>query len=135
MVLGIAQDRRRARALFKPPRQRRRPKRPYPAPLSQTSLTPGARASYGGQYVTPDQLHRVETSIYNGLLALTKQSDEHRDDVAYRILKQVDENDADLRGNLREMLGATVRDRALGAGLLGVGILLSVAGSVLSTAS
>jgi hypothetical protein len=80
-------------------------------------------------------IQRLEASVANGIIGLRKAVDTERDYLADALHREQVEGDNQLRENLRDVLTGSVTGRLIGAMLLASGILLSVAGSVLSAAS
>jgi hypothetical protein len=80
-------------------------------------------------------VHALGAELANGLLSYVKALDTERDKTTLGILRLVVEGDSELREGLREPLAGGIRSRVAGAILLAAGILLSVAGSVISAAT
>ncbi|MCD6016668.1 MAG: hypothetical protein K0R88_2752 [Solirubrobacterales bacterium] len=80
-------------------------------------------------------MHALGAELANGLLSYVKALDTERDKTTLGILRLVVEGDSELREGLREPLAGGIRSRVAGAILLAAGILLSVAGSVISAAT
>lgn len=81
------------------------------------------------------QLRTLEASVGNVMIKMRKALDEQDDAIAEALYKSQIEGDNELRRRLREVLTGSLTGRAWGAGLLAVGILLGVTGSVLSNFS
>ena len=134
VVVGIVQDRARARQLLARPTRRRRPERQYPAHVS----TPG-RPFGSGLTTTAHELRefrgeveRAMAGIANIIIDLRKAVDQERDDAMDMLREEMAEADSELRDNLRAILEGTGRE-ILGVALLGLGIVLAVAGSIVGT--
>jgi hypothetical protein len=140
VVIGIRDDRRRAERLFAAPIKLRLPKRSYPARMAGSSVATPSWAT-GGFGSRPQMssivrhIQRLEASVANGIIGLRKAVDTERDYLADALHREQVEGDNQLRENLRDVLTGSVTGRLIGAMLLASGILLSVAGSVLSAAS
>jgi hypothetical protein len=64
---------------------------------------------------------------------MRKQLDSELDKVADDLRRETAQSDDQLREELHYVLAGSISDRVKGAGLLGVGIVLAMAGSVVGT--
>ncbi len=84
----------------------------------------------------PEQrISKLEASVGNAIIGLRKALDEQDDLIMESLYKAQVDGDNELRRRLRDVLTGSLTGRAWGAGLLAVGIVLGVAGSVLSNFS
>jgi hypothetical protein len=131
VVREIVGDRRRARQLLTEPCDHQRPERTYPGIVMSNSLSAGE-----GWVATPQpgaRAKRVDdeiASIVNGMIEMKKAVDEERDALEEKLLGEIDKGYDELRADLRDVLVGTYKLRRLGAAALGLGILLSSAGSI-----
>jgi hypothetical protein len=117
VIQGIAADRAQARRLLDPP-PTTSPGRAYPLPPAHGPFSPTS--------VTPAEVARA-------LLKLKRLMDTDLGCAVMRLRQEAEGRDRDLRDGLRYVLVGDVRGRAFGAALLGLGIALSTAGSVVGT--
>ena len=134
----IASDRQRGRRLLRDLETRQPPRRRYPPPTSGSSpLTPQwASSVYGSERQISGIVGRIqglEASVGNALIALKKGTDAELDRAIGGLEQEMARRDADLRDGLRYVLAGSTRERTIGAVLVGVGIVLAAAGSVLGT--
>jgi hypothetical protein len=101
-----------------------------------------SRAASGVPYTSPqnirgvtEDLQRVQARFANELVDLKKATDAELDQAISAVQQDVGERDAELRDGLRYVLAGSVRERAFGAVLLLVGIVLATVGSVLGNLS
>jgi hypothetical protein len=137
VVIGIRDDRNRARDLFDKPVKVKRPKVTYPGRMSGAT-TPGSTAwasSYGGssERAIIKRITDLEASVGNALIKMKKIMDEQDFGNTEALYKAQVEGDNDLRQRLRDVLLGSIKGRVWGVRLLFAGIVLGVAGSVLGT--
>jgi hypothetical protein len=133
VVIDIARDRNYAKSVFVPRVRPRSTQRTYPPHVS-----PPARSNF------PSPIHRQSDSLrqlaqciskvdaltHNHLIDMQKLIDKRTDDTLDLVRTETADADDELRGHLNYILAGSVKDRVIGAVLLGVGILLATAGSV-----
>ena len=100
----------------------------------------GWGVSYGAQSdqrriaeALAQSVSNIETAAYNALIDTRKQLDSELDKVADDLRRETAESDDQLREQLLYVLAGSISDRVKGAVLLGVGIGLAMAGSVVGT--
>jgi hypothetical protein len=137
VVLGIARDRKQARELFVSKPRPERPSRSYPpkvSPQSPSLLTnPAYTASHNIRAIA-ELVTKVDAAAYNAYIEVKRALDEQLDEAVDDLRGEMADADDELRGHLRYVLAGSVDDRVKGAILLGVGIVLAAAGSVVGTA-
>jgi hypothetical protein len=136
VVLGIRDDQRRARTLFDKPLTITLPRRSYPG-RSPGASVPSSTAWASGLQGTPqsrivNRITSLEASVRNAFIKLKQVMDEQDDGNVQVLHKAQVDGDNELSQRLKEALTGSLTGRAWGAGLLGVGIVLGVAGSILS---
>lgn len=136
IVRGIGRDRAQAHRLFAPKRRERTPRRSYPP-----KVMPRRYPSFGSTGLRQsDQLRRiveyvaeVDAAAYNNFVGMRKALDAELDRSVADLRNNLAEADNQLREHLRYVLAGSIRDRVIGALLLGAGIVLAAAGSVTGT--
>jgi hypothetical protein len=135
VVAGIARDRKEARRLFVP-----RPRKGWPTRSYPPKAFPRSYPSIGGPVTVGNPLReiaeyvsKVDAAAHNNFIAIQEAFDADLKDAAELLRKEAADADDELRESLRYVLAGSVRGRAWGAGLLFVGIVLAVAGSVVGT--
>jgi hypothetical protein len=137
VVFGIASDRREARTLFEVRKPPPPPERTYPGKVSGSRLEDRGPLSD----LQPEATRRRQSeqriaqnfaSIVNGMYAMREAVDTERDALGVQLHKQLFDADNAIREKLTYILAGSIKGRLIGAGLLGVGIVFSVVGSVLS---
>lgn len=78
-------------------------------------------------------ISKVDAAAYNNFIDVHKRIDKQSDDVLDRVRAETAEADDHLRDHLRYILAGSIKDRVVGAVLLGTGIVLATAGSVVGT--
>lgn len=136
VALGIARDRQQARRLFAPRPRKPRPTRSYP-PKAMPRRYPSfptllERDSHQLRKLA-EYVSKVDAAAYNAFIDLRKTLDAELYESVDHLRTEVADSDDELREHLRYVLAGSISDRVKGAILLGVGILLSVAGSVVGT--
>jgi hypothetical protein len=136
VVKEIADDRARARRLFSPRRRKLKPRRRYPGRLSAGSLA-GSRSNSMRPAATQQRELEAATAkmgaiLANGLIGMRKALDTQLDQSVDELRSEIEAADDEVREHLRYVLAGGVRDRVIGAGLLGVGIVLEIAGAIVS---
>jgi hypothetical protein len=136
VVKEIAEDRARARRLFSPRRRKSKPKRRYPG---RVSPGPTTGSPFSSMRPAADQQRELEVAVRkigamlaNGLIDMRKALDAQHDQAVDELRAEIVAADEELRGHLLYVLAGSVRDRMIGAGLLGVGLVLEIAGAVIS---
>jgi hypothetical protein len=128
VVSEIRSDRERGQRLLDTLDQRERPERTYPAPVS-----PSKRATVWEQVQESGQaLERLRAEVTNALIAVRKTTDAELDRAMEAMQHNMARRDAELREGLRYVLAGSTRQRTIGVGLLGAGVVLAGAGSVVS---
>jgi hypothetical protein len=132
VVIGIATDRREARTLFEVRSPPSPPERTYPVKVSGSRIE--QRDPFADLQSEATQRRQTErrmaqnfASVVNGMYAMREAVDEERDALSVELHKQLYDADNAIRKKLTYIKG-----RLVGAGLLGLGIVFSVVGSVLS---
>jgi hypothetical protein len=135
VVRGILQDRQRASRLFVRRRRRQAPRRSYPGRVIPSPLTPSwASPMHGNQLQSVvEHVQRLEASVANILIGVRRAVDTELDRSVENLRQEMAVQDDVLRDGLLEVLAGSIRDRWLGVLLLALGIVLAMAGSVLST--
>jgi hypothetical protein len=128
VAFGIARDRSRARDLFTKRLPGRPPERSYPGRRGPSTPL----ASYGEPRASEvsRQVARLEASVANVLIAMREAVDTELDRSVAALRQEIARNDDELRDNLSYLLAGSVRERVIGVVLLGLGILLALAGSI-----
>lgn len=132
VVRGIRQDRERAaRLLVRRPRKTG-PRRTYPGHQTVSPFTP---RWLGGLHGNParaiaEHVDRIEASVANGLIGIRRAADTELDNSVANLREEMAQQDDALRRILLDLLAGSIRDRWTGVALLGLGILLAVAGSI-----
>lgn len=85
------------------------------------------------QSVDPSRLLEHIAGVANAHLRFTKDVAEALDQNTGALLKEIDKGDRALRDVLRELLRGSIIERLLGVVAIGVGIVLSMSASILST--
>jgi hypothetical protein len=75
-------------------------------------------------------LAAIEAQVANAFIKMRKALDAELDQSVDVLRGEAADSDNELRRHLRYVLAGSIRDRAIGAGLLGVGIVLTTLGSV-----
>ncbi len=75
---------------------------------------------------------KMGAMLANGLIDMRKALDAQHDRVVDELRSEIVAADDELREHLRHVLAGSVRDRVIGAGLLGLGIVLEIAGAIVS---
>jgi tRNA pseudouridine-54 N-methylase len=75
-------------------------------------------------------LRRMEATIANAFLAMRRALDADLDKSVERVRSGIAEGDRELREGLLYVLAESARDRWIGVGFLGIGIVLTTLGSV-----
>lgn len=139
IVREIAADRAHARQLFKAPEVYRSPRRPHYGRAPRTGYRPSPFSGLAGTSPQPraivEHMLRSEAALANALIAVREAVDSERDQLEQALRKKLSENDAEIRANLHYVLAGSARDRVVGTALLGIGIILATAGTVLSSLS
>ncbi len=136
---GIRDDRERAKTLFDKPVKVERPETSYPGRRAG-SATPGSTAWASSMVGSSEarivkRITDLEASVHNAIVHLKKVMDEQDFGNTEALYKAQVAGDNELRRRLREVLVGSIKGRIWGAYLLAAGIVLAVAGSVLSAAS
>jgi hypothetical protein len=80
-----------------------------------------------------EHVQRLEASVANILIGVRRAVDTELDRSVENLRQEMAVQDDVLRDGLLEVLAGSIRDRWLGVLLLALGIVLAMAGSVLST--
>jgi hypothetical protein len=72
----------------------------------------------------------LQAEVANALIGMRKALDRALDQSVDALREETVDVDNELRGHLRYVLAGSIRDRAIGAGFLGVGIVLTTLGAV-----
>jgi hypothetical protein len=134
VVRGILQDRQRAARLLVRRERKPGPKRSYPAEVFSSGLTPPwASSMYGDRMQMRgviEHVQRLEASVANILIRIRKAVDTELDNSVANLREEMAQHDDALRDILTDLLAGSIRDRWTGVVLLGLGIALAVAGSI-----
>lgn len=74
--------------------------------------------------------HNLDAAAYNALTEMRKALDSQLDNSVDELRAEILTFDNELRGHLRYVLAGSIRNRIIGAVLLGIGILLEIAGAI-----
>jgi hypothetical protein len=137
VVLGIATDRREARTLFEVRSPPSPPERTYPSKVPGSRLErrdpfEGLQSEATQRRQTEKRIAQNFASLINGMYAMREAVDTERDALSVELHKQLYDADNAIRKKLTYILSGSIKGRLVGAGLLGLGIVFSVVGSVLS---
>lgn len=138
VVREIARDREQARRLFVAKRRGRPPKRSYPPHQSPRPRFGFPSAVYRQAHQLSqivDWVGRIDAAAYNNFIDMRKALDAQLDGAVDALRSEAADADDELRGHLRYVLAESARERVIGAWLLGIGIALAGAGSVIGTSS
>lgn len=136
MAVEIVGDRRMAGSMFRPQKRHARPAYQRQPRVSTSGSVPGdVTGAYRRRQATAEDLYNLEGKVVNIVDAALEVTQQHRDEADLEILREVDTNDEQIRGELYKMLAGGIKARAIGAILLAAGIVLSVIGSVISAGS
>lgn len=136
VVLEIRSDQKAAAALFAPPKVDLPPERHFPVAPSAASFEPSSLMSYGGDIQARDvqrHLTRELAGVTKLVLGAHEAAVTHTDRVGHALGEGQREMILAVRSDLNKVLTGNTRNRAIGAAMLFVGILLSGAGSIVST--
>jgi hypothetical protein len=133
VVLGIRDDQRRAKVLFNQPLTFRPPRRTYP--MAPSANAPGGGTTWGSLQNVDQRIRQLESSVGKLVIGVRKALDKQDDEYARQLHEAQVKGDNELRERLRDVLTGSLTGRAWGAALLAIGIVLGVAGSVLSNFS
>ena len=135
VIREIAADRSRAGRLLDKKRNFRPADRGSPRRVHASSLesrSPFTQMERGGaERVVRGQI----ASLATGMNRLTHEVGDALDKRTRELLTEIDQGDAALNAVLRELLGANVKERMIGVAAIGVGIVLSMTASILSSLS
>ena len=138
VVIEIKDDRERAKRVFQRRPRRQRPRRRYPGrtlpPLNPTFTHPMSPAAEQ-QRAMARAIGRLTADTYNVLVDMRKDLDAQLDKSVETLEKEIADADDELRGHLLYVLAGSVPKRIAGAVLLGAGIVLGTAGTIVGTLS
>jgi hypothetical protein len=136
VALGIKRDRERARDAFAPRARQPRLKRSYPMKAMPRSY-PGFPGSFARERDALRQIaeyvSKVDAATHNFFIDLQQAIETELDESVDRLRAEMADIDDVLRNNLLYVLRGSISERITAAGLLLVGIVLGVGGSVLGT--
>jgi hypothetical protein len=135
VAIGISDDRGKARALFGATTLRLSPARGYSSArldLGTGGPEPTVEERIGR---VEEQIARLGARLDDELQEARRRTDAQIDEAVEKLRGEMDKQDRELRGHLREVLVGGMRNRILGALLLGAGILFGVAANVLGSLS
>jgi hypothetical protein len=135
IVREIAGDRRRARELLDKqrtwkPEMRGPARRVHGSAFEDRFARAGIKV--GGHQGRAERFIAELATAHNELVVESQNALEQRTDV---LLKEIDSGDASLRDVLRELLRGSVVERMAGVAALGLGVILSMTASILSSLS
>ena len=135
VVKEIADDRAQARRLFVARQWPTRPRRRYPGraiPRTARLFTgaPVLLSPSEQQRAVLQGLHNLDAATANALVEIRKALDSELDASVDALRSEIVASDTELRSHLRYVLAGSIRNRALGAALLGAGILLEIVGAI-----
>ncbi len=134
VVWQIKGDRDRARSLLDKQRAWKPERRPPPRRVSASAIS--MRPSGIGSLQTGGAERHVASmfaSLVTGHNQLVRDSEEALDQRTGQLLDEIDKGDKALRDVLRELLGENIRQRVIGVVAIGVGIVLTMIASILSS--
>jgi hypothetical protein len=134
VIRQISADRDRARTLLDKQRSWRPPQRHGPRRVNASSINmrpAGIGSLQAG--ATERQIASMFASLVTGHNQLVHDSEEALDQRTKQLLEEIDKGDKELRNVLRELLGSSILERTLGVFAIGVGIVLAMMGSILSS--
>ena len=112
-----------------------RPKRRYPPRFLRSTASPpyASPAFTTAHHVRGviEHLQRTEAALVNAFLNVRKAVDADLDQAIGNVRREMEDNDEELRDSLRYVLVGSIRDRVVGAVLFALGVVFSVAGSVI----
>jgi hypothetical protein len=136
VIKEIADDRRQAKRLFVPRRVPAKPRRRYPGkalPRSgATSPFESMQTAARQQQALRAATSQIEAAMINAFIAMRKSLDTQHDTTVDQLHEEIRNFDNELREHLRYVLAGSIRNRLIGAVLLGVGILLEIAGALVA---
>lgn len=134
VVWQINGDRARARSLLDKQRRWKPERRPPPRRVSASAISvrpSGIRSMQSG--AADRHLAEMFASLITGHNQLVRDNEEALDQRTALLLDETDKGDRELRSVLRELLGENIRQRVIGVVAIGIGIVLTMIASILSS--